>query len=263
MPRRANFPDEEKNVKSVEKALNVFLLFTQEMPELSHTEIAKAMGWGTATTARLLNTLQNRGFLIRNEASGKYMLGNIFYYLGQVAKQSSNLEQISIPVLERLRDMTLETVQIFVRDGCQRVCFAQAEGLQDMRQSTRIGTYEPLCYGSTGVILLAFQKPEELGKLLGELKQACHHVNLEKLLMKVAVAKDQGYFLKKGDDDDTHVGCIAAPIYNPDGSVNACIAISTPEFRFPDDPSKFIALITQGAGEISQKLGYHGSGTGA
>lgn len=258
MPRQASFPDEEKNVKSVEKALNIFLLFTQETPELSHTEISKAMGWGTATTARLLNTLQNRGFLIRNEMNGKYMLGNIFYYLGQVAKQSSNLEQISLPVLERIRDETQETVQIFLRDGIQRVCFANAEGPQNIRQSTPVGTYEPLCYGSTGIILLAFQQPEVLGKLLGELKQSCQYVNLEKLLMKIAIAKDQGYFLKTGSDDDTHVGCIAAPIYNPDGTVSACIAISTPEFRFPSDPSRFIALITQGAQEISQKLGYHG-----
>lgn len=250
---------EEKNVKSIEKALNILLLFSHETPELSHTDIARAMGWSTSTTSRLLNTLQNKGFLIRDAGTGKYMLGGVLYFLGQVAKKSADLGQICTPILERIRDETRETAHIFVREGMERVCFAQAEGTQSIRQSTKLGTREPLCYGATGIVLLAFEKPEELGKSLAELKNAYKDVNLEQLLMKIAVTKDQGYCLKKGDMDSTHVGCVAAPIYNADGSVTACLGISTPEFRFPDDPSHFVSLIKQGAWEISQQLGYHGS----
>ena len=65
---------DEKNVKSIEKALNILLLFTPETPELSHTDIAKTMGWSTATTSRLLNTLQNKGFLQSVPKSTKHHL---------------------------------------------------------------------------------------------------------------------------------------------------------------------------------------------
>ena len=75
---------DEKNVKSIEKALNILLLFTPETPELSHTDIAKTMGWSTATTSRLLNTLQNKGFLIRYPSTGRYTLGGVLYFLGQI-----------------------------------------------------------------------------------------------------------------------------------------------------------------------------------
>ena len=78
---------DEKNVKSIEKALNILLLFTPETPELSHTDIAKTMGWSTATTSRLLNTLQNKGFLIRDPSTGRYTLGGVLYFLGQIAKK--------------------------------------------------------------------------------------------------------------------------------------------------------------------------------
>ena len=228
---------DEKNVKSIEKALNILLLFTPETPELSHTDIAKTMGWSTATTSRLLNTLQNKGFLIRDPSTGRYTLGGVLYFLGQIAKKSADLGQICTPILERIRDETKETAHIFIREGIERVCFAQAEGTQSIRQSTKLGTHEPLCYGATGIVLLAFQKPEELGQSLAAMKDYC---------------------IKKGDSDGTHVGCIAAPIYNADGSVTSCLGISTPEFRFPDDPSYFVSLIKQGAKEISQQLGYHG-----
>ena len=258
MPRISHTQSDEKNVKSIEKALNILLLFSSETPALSHTEIAKAMGWSTSTTSRLLSTLQNKGFLIRDFATGKYMLGGVLYFLGQVAKNSVNLSQICTPVIQRIRNETQETVHIFIREGYERICFAQAEGTQSVRQSTALGTREPVCYGATGIVLLAFQQPEELGKSIAVLKERFRDLNLEELLMKVAVAKDQGFALKKGDTDGSHVGCIAAPIHNSDGSVTACIGISTPEFRFPEDPGHFVDLIKEGAREISQQLGYHG-----
>ena len=94
MPRISQGQTEEKNVKRIEKALNILLLFSQETTELSHTEISRAMGWSTATTSRLLSTLQNKGFLIRDPSSGKYSLGGVLYFLGQIAKKSADLSQI-------------------------------------------------------------------------------------------------------------------------------------------------------------------------
>ena len=119
------------------------------------------------------------------------------YFLGQIAKKSADLGQICTPILERIRDETKETAHIFIREGIERVCFAQAEGTQSIRQSTKLGTHEPLCYGATGIVLLAFQKPEELGQSLAAMKDYCKDVNLQQLLMKIAITKDQGYCLKK------------------------------------------------------------------
>ena len=84
---------------------------------------------------------------------------------------------------------TKETAHIFIREGIERVCFAQAEGTQSIRQSTKLGTHEPLCYGATGIVLLAFQKPEELGQSLAAMKDYCKDVNLQQLLMKLPLQK--------------------------------------------------------------------------
>ena len=48
---------DEKNVKSIEKALNILLLFTPETPELSRTVGGGAVGWSAATAALVLNAL--------------------------------------------------------------------------------------------------------------------------------------------------------------------------------------------------------------
>ena len=55
--------EEKKYIKSVEKALDVLLLFSTEEQELAHVEIARKMGWTTSTASRFLSTLLKKDFL--------------------------------------------------------------------------------------------------------------------------------------------------------------------------------------------------------
>ena len=258
MPKDEQNNDAGKYVKSIEKALNIFLLFSEEHPELSHTEIARQMGWTTSTTSRLLGTLLNRSFLVKNPENGKYMLGSVIYYLGRIAKGNTDLDKIAAPVLNRLREKTDETVHIFIRDGIHRTCYAQTESRQPVRQATQIGAQEPLWVGATGITLLAFQSPMLLEKLLSEIKQKHPEVDFDALRLKIAQIRNQGFCVKNGSEDDTHVGCVVAPIFDAGGKVDACLGISTPEYRFPENPEAFVALVTSGAEEISRLLGYNG-----
>ncbi len=258
MQKEGQNNDAGKHVKSIEKALGIFLLFSEEQPELSHTEIARRMGWTTSTTSRLLGTLLNKSFLVKNPENGKYMLGSIIYYLGRIAKSNTDLDKISAPILNDLRERSDETVHIFVRDGIYRRCYAQAESRQPVRQATQIGTREPVWVGATGLTLLAFQSPELLDKLLSEIKQKHAEVDLDALRLKMAQIRHQGYCVKSGNEDNTHVGCVVAPIFDAGGKVDACLGISTPEYRFPDSPDMFVKLVTSGAGQISQLLGHSG-----
>lgn len=244
------------HVKSIEKALNIFLLFSEEHPELSHTEIARQMGWTTSTTSRLLGTLLNKSFLVKNPENGKYMLGSVIYYLGRIAKGNTDLKKISTPIVNRLREQSNETVHVFIKDGVYRTCYVQAESHQSVKQATQIGTREPIWIGATGITLLAFQKPETVADMLSEIKHQYAQVDLEDLRLKIAQIRAQGFCVKNGSEDGTHVGCVVAPIFDAGGSVNACLGISTPEYRFPSDPEAFIEMAVSGAAEISKLLGY-------
>ncbi|HWP50112.1 MAG TPA: IclR family transcriptional regulator C-terminal domain-containing protein, partial [Clostridia bacterium] len=96
-----------------------------------------------------------------------------------------------------------------------------------------------------------------IDKILSEIKQKHPEVDLEDLHQKIAPIRTQGFCVKNGSEDGTHVGCVVAPIFEASGAVNACLGISTPEYRFPEDPEAFVALVVLGAAEISRLLGYN------
>ncbi|WP_245237721.1 helix-turn-helix domain-containing protein, partial [Paenibacillus ihuae] len=66
--------DRKLTVRAVERALDILLCFTQES-DLSLTEIAAKISLHKSTVHRLLTTLEEKGFLLRNEATDKYRLG--------------------------------------------------------------------------------------------------------------------------------------------------------------------------------------------
>lgn len=240
-------------VKSIEKALNVLLLFSPQERELHHSEIARRMGWTTSTTSRMLNTLVKCNFLIKNAEQGTYMLGNTLYYLGQIADVHVNLKSIGRPVLERISKETQETVHIYLRSGIYRICYAQVESEQEIKQSSVIGGMEPIWEGATGCVLLSYATEEEREAVLRTVQAKKPTLDLQPLRDKMEPTRRAGF---AQNHNENHVGCVAAPIYDADGSVSACLGISTPEFRFPDDPSEFTRLVVEGAEEISRQMGY-------
>lgn len=240
-------------VKSIEKALNILLLFSPQERALHHAEIARRMGWTTSTTSRLLNTLVKCNFLVKNPDQGTYMLGSTLYYLGQIADNHLNLKYISRPILEQISKQCQETVHIYLKSGIYRTCYVQVESEQEIKQSSVIGAQEPIWEGATGRILLAYAGQAEQEQLLQAIQEKNPSLDLSPLRAKLAPTRRSGL---AQNHNENHVGCVAAPIFDADGSVNACLAISTPEFRFPADPAPLAALVAHGAAEISRQMGY-------
>lgn len=69
-------------LSSLDNALCILNLFVPHS-ELSTAEISELSGINKSTVFRFLVTLENRGFLIRNEKN-KYQLGLKFYSFGQL-----------------------------------------------------------------------------------------------------------------------------------------------------------------------------------
>ena len=71
-------------IQSINRAIDILLLFSQARPWLGITEISKTLGLNKATVFGLVNTLQERGFLTKDPVNQKYGLGNKLHELGTV-----------------------------------------------------------------------------------------------------------------------------------------------------------------------------------
>ncbi len=80
---------------------------------LSLTQISEEVGISKSTVHRLLATLENKRFLIKNADTGKYHLGFRFLEMASQVLEDAN-EQWAIPYLRHLAEECGETVDLAV-----------------------------------------------------------------------------------------------------------------------------------------------------
>ena len=116
-------------------------------------ELVDATGLSRATAHRLASALAVHG-LLRRTADGGFALGWRLVVLGRAAESGHGLVEVAGPVLDRLRDETGESAQLYVREGDRRVCVAVSESPHGLRTIVGVGAELPLDKGSAGHALL-------------------------------------------------------------------------------------------------------------
>jgi DNA-binding IclR family transcriptional regulator len=115
-------------------------------------ELSAATGLHRATAHRLLTAMAVHG-LARQDADTQWSLGPTCLELGRRASVGVPLQEAARPTLLKLRDLTGESTQLYVRDGDSRVCVAATESLHGLRTIVSVGAVLPLDKGSAGKVL--------------------------------------------------------------------------------------------------------------
>jgi DNA-binding IclR family transcriptional regulator len=115
-------------------------------------ELVTATGLPRATAHRLGVALEHHDF-VRRDGEGRFALGFRLTTLGRAALDSSPLAELARPAMTWLRDTTEESVQLYVRDGDQRVCIESLESPHGLRTIVPVGASLPLDAGSAGKVL--------------------------------------------------------------------------------------------------------------
>jgi DNA-binding IclR family transcriptional regulator len=118
----------------------------------SLAEVVAATGLSRATAHRLAVALEVHG-LVRRDGEGRFALGLRLIGLGHAAAEAIPGWVHARPALEWLRDETGESVQLFVRDGDERVCVESLEASHELRTIVPVGARLPLDRGSGGRVL--------------------------------------------------------------------------------------------------------------
>ena len=121
-----------------------WVLDALEAGPLALADLAEATGLNRATAHRLASALEVHGFVAR-DASGRFVLGPRL--------AAATLEAAARPALERLRDATGESTQLYVRRGEERVCVLSLESPHGLRTIVPVGARLPLDVGSAGKVL--------------------------------------------------------------------------------------------------------------
>ncbi|MGC2941242.1 helix-turn-helix domain-containing protein [Brevibacterium sp. FAM 24638] len=115
----------------------------QDVP-MTAAEVCRRLGYSKSTTYRLLSDLRAHKFIVRDSA-GLLRLGP-FPGRRNIATTNS--------VLEHLRTLTNESVQLWVRVGEDRACVRNVEADHELRVSRSVGTILPLTDGGSAALAL-------------------------------------------------------------------------------------------------------------
>jgi DNA-binding IclR family transcriptional regulator len=122
-------------------------------------ELAERTGTSRATAHRLAVALEAHG-LLRRSGDGRFALGLHLVTLGRAAAQQFPLADAAADALAELRERTGESVQLYVRDGENRVCVAALESPHGLRTIVPIGATLPMDRGSAGRVLTGEVGPQ-------------------------------------------------------------------------------------------------------
>ena len=142
--------DSVSGVGVLDKA--VAILDALEAGPLALAGLVEATGISRPTCHRLATALEAHG-LVRRDREGRFTLGLRLVSLGRVAAGDLSVAAVARPALERLRDETGESTQLYVRDGDRRVCALSLESPHGLRTIVTLGASLPLDRGSGGKVL--------------------------------------------------------------------------------------------------------------
>ncbi len=236
--------DNSSKVLVLDKA--VLILGALEAGPHSLAELVAATGIARPTAHRLAVALEFHRFVTR-DLQGRFILGNRAAELAASAGEDKLLI-VAPTALERLRDATGESAQLFRRHGEQRICVASAERLTGLRDSVPTGTLLTMQAGSAAQILVAWEDAQKIQRTLSRPGGAKFTTST------LAAVRRRGWAQSVGERE-AGVASVSAPVRAPNGKVVAAVSISGPIERLSRQPGRIhSAAVVATADRLSEYL---------
>lgn len=249
-------------VQSVGRALDLLTHIAASPSGISLSRLSESTGMNVSTAHRLLGTLIAYDYVYQNTVTKEYCLGTQSFRLGQSAATNMDVRIHAMDLMRDLSEQTHEVCNLALLRSEMAVYIAQVQAEERAVQMfTRLGVSVPLYCTGVGKALLAYMRPEVTETYIGATALNARTVstitNPLRLRQEIALIRDVGYAVDN-EENEEGVRCVAAPIFQADGSITAAISVSAPSGRFPLSRVDQLGEVVREAGlKVSTRLGYN------
>lgn len=211
-------------LQSVAKALGVLQRVAETESGMTLSEVVRAVEMPVTTVARLLKTLEQTGYLRRDDAS-RYSPGTVLIQIGAQALSRSSLYELAEQRLIQMSEFTGETAYLAVLAGSGRAVYLrQVESPRAIRHASWTGRTIATAGTAVGSALE--------GKV-GE----------------------QGFARSRATAIEPDAAAVAAPVIDRSGEIVGAISVIGPSFRMSDEQlQSYGVFIRKQALELSSQL---------
>lgn len=245
-------------IPNLRNACRILKLLGRHPQGLKAADIARSLGIPVTTTLRIMTTLHLDGFARKHE--GRYELGPVLIQLGNAALAGTEIRELALPLLHKLSIDVDETSHLAIPCDERALIVAVEDSPHPLGAASRPGFLAELHCSSTGKIFLSYLYRESLAEIVVSTHPArrTDHTltTLNQLKREVELTVKRGFSL---DNEEFNLGvrCLAAPVFDADGTVIAAVGITAATVRFTKERVPEIAAkVRKVADELSQLMGY-------
>jgi len=146
---------------ALEKGLEILEFLAPRAEALTLSEISEGVGRSKSEIFRMLQVLEERGYLARAAGTEGYVLTNRLFMLGMEHPPVKGLIEAAMPVMHHLAEQILQPCHLAIPSEELIVVIARVESPGDVGFVVRVGHRRPIPHSTSGLVLLAFQ-PEDV-----------------------------------------------------------------------------------------------------
>ena len=247
-------------VPALDKGLDILeYVVDQDVPK-SQTEIAAALGRGANEIYRVLVGLEARGYIIRDELSGKYRASLKMYNLSRRISPVDKVSQCALPYMEDLAFSTGHSCHLCMLYQSQAMVILHARSHGPVSISIAEGSLFPASETVSGRILLANSKPEVQAMILDRDARFNKMNKAKKKEFLVLLDEIRVSGIHSAQNELSEGVCdFSVLIGEPEGLVIASLAISTLNSSIsglaPSGTQELAERVQATARKISEQLG--------
>ena len=225
------------------------------------TALCETTGLSAGTVHRILQEMVGAGYVSKDMEQKKYRIGLKAISMAMRIKSSDYITEIAHAEMQRLNELSSETVRLVTLDGDEGMHLAQLEAKNRVGLYTLVGLKVPLyCTGSGKSILAYFSKDRLYQYLLRvPLKRYTNKTlqNRDDFYKEMEQIAEQGYALDRGEYYPDII-VVAASIFTTEQTRECSIAVAAPSYRFTQEHAHALAPeVMRSANEISKLIQMH------
>jgi IclR family transcriptional regulator, acetate operon repressor len=243
-------------MSNVLRALEVCEAVSVHQP-IGVRELARTIDMPKSTVQRALDTLHAAGWLVRGD-EGQWALSLRCAVIGGRAGQAASLRQLARPTMERLREVTDESVRLWAPDGDRIVLLENMDSRQAVRSVLQPGgAMVPMHASAAGKAILAALPEVEVDAILARPLVALAPntiTDADVLRSQLRDVRRRGW-AETYHEASKDVGAVAAAIHDPSGRPIAAIALALPMHRLTAEiTERYGTAVAQATRELSAHL---------
>lgn len=248
------------HVPNLERALKILELLSNYPEGLNTSRIVELTHYPRNSVFRITATLQDHGYLSRDEESKVFQISQKLLTLGYSAISEETLVEKALVAMRSLRDIYKETVPLGIIHGREGLVIEEVPGIHSFRFVLEPGKRFHLHTSAPGKAILAFLPHEEKMDLVGKIKYTRFNSrtirNQDQFLRELKAVQQRGYAIDHAEETEG-MHCIGAPIFNRHGFPVAAIWITGPSSRIKEENFDAVGKkVRKHADRISKNLGY-------